>query len=582
MAELKKPESEESEKTEETMSEMLDYERTFIVFDDGDIVKGKVVRIDRDEVLVDIGYKSEGAIPLNELCIRSNAKPEEIVSIGDDIEALVLQKEDKDGRLILSKKRAEYERAWQKIEEINEKEGIVEGEVIEVVKGGLILDVGLRAFLPASLVEFHRVKELDKYIGQKLECKIIEMDRNRKNVVVSRRAILEGKRREDRKEILSKLEKGQILTGKISSLADFGAFVDLGELDGLIHISELSWNKISHPSEVVAIGDEVKVQVLDIEEERGRISLGLRQTQEDPWKEAVGKHKIGEVLEGTVERLVPFGAFVRLSDSLEGLVHISELSDEHIGSPEAVVKVGDKIKVKLVDINLERRRVSLSLKQAEPPKAKKPEVKAKESAEKVEAEEKEKVKKAEAKEKPEAKAKPKAGKAEAKEKVKEKKVTVKVEEKEEAGEEVPVEEAVEKETILVEVTEKEPAEAEELAVEEEKAIESTKKKKEVAEEPVEPAIEEPAEPEQAPEKPEPEPAMEEPVEQVPEPEPEEVEAEAPKITVLRELKSSKEFESGGEKEAASEKKGKTEPSSLEEILADMRSSRSHKTDEESE
>lgn len=568
MAELKKTESEESEKTEETMSEMLDYERTFIIFDDGDIVKGKVVRIDRDEVLVDIGYKSEGAIPINELCIRSNAKPEDIVSIGDDIEALVLQKEDKDGRLILSKKRAEYELAWQKIEEINEKEGLVEGEVIEVVKGGLILDVGLRAFLPASLVEFHRVKELDKYIGQKLECKIIEMDRNRKNVVVSRRAILEGKRHEDRKEILAKLEKGQILTGKVSSLADFGAFVDLGELDGLVHISELSWNKISHPSEVVAIGDEVKVQVLDIDEERGRVSLGLRQTQEDPWKEAVSKHKVGEIFKGTVERLVPFGAFVSLGDGLEGLVHISELSDEHIGSPEAVVKVGDKIKVKLVDIDLERRRVSLSLKQAEPPKVKKPEAKEKEEVEKAEAKKKETVEKAETKEEVKA----------AKEKAKEEKATVKAGEKvkaareEKTEEKVPAEETMEKETILVEVTEKEPAEAEELAQEQERAIESAEGKEEkAAREQAAIAVEEP--------EPKPEPEAE------PEPEPEELESaevEKPRVTVFRELKSSKEFESGDEKEVASTKKEKVEPSSLEEILADMKSSRSPKTEEENE
>jgi small subunit ribosomal protein S1 len=342
---------------------LIDYERTFKKFEDGDIVSGEVVRIDRDEILVDIGYKSEGAIPLRELSIRHNVKPEEIVSIGDRIEAMVLQKEDQDGRLILSKKRAEFERAWVDIEKIAAEDGTVKGEVIEVVKGGLILDIGLRGFLPASLVELRRVKNLGDYMGQELECKVIEMDRSRNNVVLSRRAVLESERRQERRKILSSIEKGQILTGRISSIVDFGAFVDLGGIDGLIHISELCWDHIDHPSEVVSIGDEVKVQVLEVDCERERISLGLKQTQGDPWVRKVAEYRVGDVIEGKICNIVSFGAFVEICEGIEGLIHISELSEERVGDINSLVKLGEVIKAKIIDIDCEKHHISLSIKQ---------------------------------------------------------------------------------------------------------------------------------------------------------------------------------------------------------------------------
>ncbi|MDI6689674.1 MAG: 30S ribosomal protein S1 [Actinomycetota bacterium] len=347
-----------------------DYDQTIKIFDEGDIVSGRVVKVDRDEILVDIGYKSEGVIPIRELSIRPNIGPEDI-QVGEEIEALVLQKEDSEGRLILSKKRADSEKAWEKIERIYEESGSVKGEVIEVVKGGLILDIGLRGFLPASLVELKRVKDLNRYVGRELECKIVEMNRTRNNVVLSRKAVLEEERKWERQKILSKLEKGQILTGKISSIVDFGAFVDLGGVDGLIHISELSWSHIDHPSEVVSVGDEVKVQVLDIDLERERISLGLKQTTEDPWKIKVGKYSAGDVVEGVISRIVPFGAFLQMDEGVEGLIHISELAEERIELPDQAVKVGDRIKAKIIDIDLERRRISLSLKQLEEGKEKK-------------------------------------------------------------------------------------------------------------------------------------------------------------------------------------------------------------------
>jgi small subunit ribosomal protein S1 len=337
---------------------------TIKYFNDGDIVEGTIVKVDRDEVLLDIGYKTEGVIPSRELSIKHDVDPSEVVSVGDEIEALVLQKEDKEGRLILSKKRAQYERAWGTIEEKKDRDEVVEGTVIEVVKGGLIIDIGLRGFLPASLVEMRRVRDLQPYVGKVLEAKIIELDKNRNNVVLSRRAWLEQTQSEVRSDFLNKLAKGQVRTGVVSSIVNFGAFVDLGGVDGLVHVSELSWKHIDHPSEVVEVGQEVTVEVLDIDLDRERVSLSLKATQEDPWRQFARTHAIGQVVPGKVTKLVPFGAFVRVQDGIEGLVHISELAERHVEIPEQVVNVGDELLVKVIDIDLERRRISLSLKQA--------------------------------------------------------------------------------------------------------------------------------------------------------------------------------------------------------------------------
>jgi small subunit ribosomal protein S1 len=340
------------------------YEESLKAFDEGDIVDGYVVKVDRDEVLLDIGYKSEGVIPSRELSIKHDVDPNEVVALGDHIEALVMQKEDKDGRLILSKKRAQYERAWGTIEKKKENDEIVEGTVIEVVKGGLILDIGLRGFLPASLVEMRRVRDLHPYVGRTLEAKIIELDKNRNNVVLSRRAWLEETQSATRRAFLHTLRKGEIRKGVVSSIVNFGAFVDLGGVDGLVHVSELSWKHIDHPSEVVEVGQEVEVEVLDVDLERERVSLSLKATQEDPWRQFARSHQIGELIPGRVTKLVPFGAFVRVDDGIEGLVHISELAERHVDIPEQVVSVGEEITVKVIDIDLDRRRISLSLKQA--------------------------------------------------------------------------------------------------------------------------------------------------------------------------------------------------------------------------
>ncbi|MBO5628103.1 MAG: 30S ribosomal protein S1 [Aeriscardovia sp.] len=349
--------------TEEDFIKAVD--ATIKNFDDGDLVTGTVVRIDHDEVLLDIGYKTEGVIPARELSIKKDIDPEDVVELGDEVEALVVTKEDKEGRLILSKKRAQYERAWGDVEQIKEADGIVEGTVIEAVKGGLIVDIGLRGFLPASLVEMRRVRDLTPYIGQQIKAKVLELDKNRNNVVLSRRQYLEETQSEVRETFMSQLQKGQIREGTVSSIVNFGAFIDLGGVDGLIHVSELSWKHIDHPSEVVKVGQKVTVEVLDVDLDRERISLSLKATQEDPWQKFARTHVPGQIVKGKVTKIVQFGVFVAVDDGIEGLVHISELADRHVNNPATVVAQGEEIFVKVIDVDLDRRRISLSLKQAD-------------------------------------------------------------------------------------------------------------------------------------------------------------------------------------------------------------------------
>jgi small subunit ribosomal protein S1 len=349
----------------ETGELIPDYESTFPTINEGEVVNGTVVRVDKDEVLVDIGYKSEGVIPVSELSIRRSVNPADEVSVGDEIAALVMTKEDAEGRLILSKKRARFEIAWKAIEQAHEKGEPVTGRVIEVVKGGLILDLGVRGFLPASLVDIRRVQDLDEYTGQELRCKVIELNRSRNNVVLSRRAVLEDERKEMRQAILDKLNPGDVVEGTISNIVDFGAFVDLEGMDGLIHISELSWSHVNHPSEVLEIGQKVDVKVLDIDRERQRISLGLKQTQTDPWQQVLESYNEGDVVSGKVTKVVTFGAFVEILPGVEGLVHISELAQHHVENPREVVSQGDTVSVRILEVDAERRRLSLSLKRVD-------------------------------------------------------------------------------------------------------------------------------------------------------------------------------------------------------------------------
>jgi small subunit ribosomal protein S1 len=339
-----------------------DYDSTFPVINEGEVVSGRVVRVDKDEVLIDIGYKSEGVIPVSELSLRRSINPADEVQVGDEVDALVLTKEDAEGRVILSKKRARFEMAWRRIECAAESGEPVEGTVIEVVKGGLILDLGVRGFLPASLVDIRRVHDLDEFMGKKLRCKVIELNRSRNNVVLSRRAVLEDERKEMRQAILDRLSPGDVVTGTVSNIVDFGAFVDLDGIDGLIHISELSWSHVNHPSELLDIGQEVSVKVLDIDRDRQRISLGLKQTQSDPWQQVVEAYDVGDIVEGRVTKVVTFGAFVEILPGVEGLAHISELAQHHVENPREVVNPGETVRAKVIEMDADRRRLSLSLK----------------------------------------------------------------------------------------------------------------------------------------------------------------------------------------------------------------------------
>ena len=339
-----------------------DYESTFPTINEGEVVHGTVVRVDKDEVLVDIGYKSEGVIPVAELSIRRSVNPADEVELGEEVDALVLTKEDAEGRLILSKKRARFELAWKAIEAASETGEPVTGRVIEVVKGGLILDLGVRGFLPASLVDIRRVQDLDEFMGKELRCKVIELNRSRNNVVLSRRAVLEEERKDQRQRILDRLNPGDVVEGTISNIVDFGAFVDLDGIDGLIHISELSWSHVNHPSELLEIGQEVRVKVLDIDRDRQRISLGLKQTQTDPWQQVIDTYDQGDVVKGRVTKVVTFGAFVEILPGVEGLVHISELASHHVENPREVVSQGEEVRAKIIEMDADRRRLSLSLK----------------------------------------------------------------------------------------------------------------------------------------------------------------------------------------------------------------------------
>ena len=341
-------------------------DRNIRVFKENEIVEGTVVSVDVEGALVDIGFKSEGLIPAAELSIRKNVDPRAVVSVGDQVEGVVLTREDENGRPILSKKRAQYKRAWSKVEAIHKEDSSVRGTVIEVVKGGLIVDIGLRGFLPASLVGLRRVCNLHPFVDTEIEAKVIELDRQRNNVVLSRRAFLEEEQAEERDQFMNQLVEGETREGTVSSVVPFGAFVDLGKMDGLVHVSELAWTHISHPSEVVEVGAKVNVKVLEVDRERERISLSIRQTLEDPWSVFSQANEVGKVIEGKVTKTVPFGAFVAIAEGVEGLVHVSEIAMHRVESPEMELSIGQTVQVKITELDTNRRRVSLSVKQALP------------------------------------------------------------------------------------------------------------------------------------------------------------------------------------------------------------------------
>ena len=341
-------------------------EQTLVSFKNGDVIEGTVVRIDRNEVMVDVGYKSEGVIPSRELSVRKSINPNEVFNVGDKVQALVLEKEDDEGRLILSVKRAIYEKAWGDIQTISDQNKSVKGTVIESVKGGLIVDIGVRGFLPASLIDVRRVKELSSYVGEEVEAKILELDKQRNNIVLSRKAHLEEELSEERQGFLGDLQVFDVKDGKISSIVNFGAFVDIGGMDGLVHVSELSWRHVENPNEIVKVGDAVTVKVLEIDNDKERISLSIKQVTEDPWLDFELNFNEGDVVDGEVTKVVPFGAFVTIGKGVEGLVHVSEISVDKIESPELALAIGQVVKIKIMELDIPKRRVNLSIKQADP------------------------------------------------------------------------------------------------------------------------------------------------------------------------------------------------------------------------
>jgi small subunit ribosomal protein S1 len=335
----------------------------------GQVVTGTVVRVTDSEVYVDIRYKSDGIIPMNELSNLPNVQPADLVSEGDQIKVVVLRLENKEGNVVLSKRRADAEEGWKQAEAAFAQGEVVTGKVVEVVKGGLIVDLfGLRAFLPASLVDMRFVPDLSVYVGQDVSVKIIEMENNRKRLVCSRKAAIEDMNAARKEATWASLEEGQVIEGTVQRLTDFGAFVDIGGVDGLVHVSEISWGRVNHPSEALSEGQQVQVKVLGVDRERERISLSMKQATPDPWTLVGDQFAVGSVVKGKVMRTVSFGAFVELMPGVEGLVHISQLANERVEKTEDVVNPGDEVDVRILSLNPADRRISLSMRDPQQPR----------------------------------------------------------------------------------------------------------------------------------------------------------------------------------------------------------------------
>ncbi|MCK8827956.1 bifunctional 4-hydroxy-3-methylbut-2-enyl diphosphate reductase/30S ribosomal protein S1 [Natroniella acetigena] len=328
----------------------------------GEVISGKIEEVSEEGLYVDVGAKTEGFIPKDEIKEESFV---EGYNEGDEVEVEVLNPEDEDGRTILSKKRVDAEQAWERVEEVHQSGEIIEAEVAKEVKGGLVVDIGVRGFIPASHVAIEYVEDLSQFVGETLELKVIEVEREDNNVVLSRKVVLDEERKENKKEVLASLEEGEEIEGEVTKLVDFGAFVELGGVEGLLHISEISWGRIGHPSEALEEGEMIKVKILGVDEEEGRVSLGLKQIQPDPWEEFLGEYNEGDVVEGKITKTVDFGAFMEIKPGVEGLIHISQLSHEHVATVEEVVTEGDVVKTKIINIEPEDRRVGLSIKELE-------------------------------------------------------------------------------------------------------------------------------------------------------------------------------------------------------------------------
>ena len=330
-------------------------------FKEGSIVKGRILEIRNREVLVDIGYKSEGVIPLSEFDDADD------LQVGDEVEVLLCRLENDEGTVILSKEKAAYRQNWEKIVKVFHGDGLIKGKVKSVVKGGLIVNIGVEAFLPGSQIDIVPPKDLQQFVGNTYDFKIVKINDDRKNVVLSRRELIEQERSEKRQRFLDTIKIGSTVKGVVKNLTDFGAFIDLDGMDGLLHITDMSWGRLGHPSEMVKVGQELDVQVLDINREKERVSLGLKQTQKNPWEETENRFPIGTKVKGKITNLVPYGAFVQIEEGVEGLVHVSELSwTKRITRPSDVLTVGQEVEAVVLGINKEEQKISLGVRQLEP------------------------------------------------------------------------------------------------------------------------------------------------------------------------------------------------------------------------
>jgi len=339
------------------------YEETFRNFDEGTIVEGRVVTVTKDKVIVDIGYKSEGIIPADEF----SGEELQAIKVGDRLQVYIEEREDAEGNLILSKEKADKMKVWEDLEKVYKDERIVEGRILSRIKGGMMVDIGVKAFLPGSQIDLHPVRDLDGLVGKTFPFKIIKINQRRGNVVVSRRVLLEETRDKRRQTTLANLKEGQLIQGMVKNITEYGAFIDLGGIDGLLHITDMSWGRVGHPTEMFVVGDRVEVMVLKYDRETGRISLGLKQKSADPWAHVATKYPIGTRVRGKVVSLTDYGAFVELEPGVEGLVHVSEMSWSHeVRHPSKIVSVGDQVEAAVLNVDPNNRKISLGMKQVAP------------------------------------------------------------------------------------------------------------------------------------------------------------------------------------------------------------------------
>ncbi|MDB5083123.1 MAG: ribosomal protein [Bacilli bacterium] len=331
----------------------------------GDVVSGEIIRIEEGQAIVNIGYKFEGILPIGELSAVRVAQVSDLVSVGDEVSCKVIKINDQEGTLLLSKKEADAETAWDRLEGLWQQGAVFEVKVADVVKGGLVADVGARAFIPASHVELNYVEDFTPYRGKTLRVKIIEFSREEQKVILSQKAVLEEETKAAEQSVITNIKPGEILSGTVRRITSFGVFVDIGGVDGLVHISELSWSRVDDPSTVVQVGDVIRVKVLKVDPDKGRVSLSIKEAAESPWASVREQFKEGEVVTGTVRRLTGFGAFVELTPGIEGLVHVSQVADRHVTHPKEVLEPGQQVRVKILEINPDAGRISLSIREAE-------------------------------------------------------------------------------------------------------------------------------------------------------------------------------------------------------------------------